>query len=196
MQVWDDAARCLGLEKDKVLKLERSHLGHYFRLSKKEETAVRKKLQASFSVLEARKDGTKFTNAPLKRLSERRAEADQAYEQQQRQLVERVVEVASSFAEVFLEVSAVLAHLDVLTGFAELSSNAPAPFVRPVMRPKEDGTVSLQRCRHPCVEAQDNVTFIPNDCSLQKGAGRFHIITGPNMGGKSTFIRQVRGSSF
>lgn len=77
--MWDDAARSLGLEKDKVLKLERSHLGHYFRLSKKEETAVRKKLQASFSVLEARKDGTKFTNAPLKRLSERRAEADQVH---------------------------------------------------------------------------------------------------------------------
>jgi DNA mismatch repair protein MSH2 len=85
-------------------------------------------------VIEARKDGTKFTNAPLKRLSERRIEADRLYEQQQRQLVERVVEVASSFAEVFLDVAAVLAHLDVLTGFADLSANAPSPFVRPTMK--------------------------------------------------------------
>jgi hypothetical protein len=44
--VWSDAAKSLGVDKDKVLKLERSHLGHFFRLSKKEETAVRKKLNS------------------------------------------------------------------------------------------------------------------------------------------------------
>ena len=49
----------------------------------------------------------------------------------------------------------------------------------------------LLQCRHPCVEAQEGVDFIKNDCCMQRGESWFQIITGPNMGGKSTYIRQV-----
>jgi hypothetical protein len=50
----------------------------------------------------------------------------------------------------------------------------------------------LQGSRHPCVEVQEGVSFVSNDCVMQRGSSWFNIITGPNMGGKSTFIRQVR----
>lgn len=161
------------------------------RITQKEEKKVRKTLQARYLVLETRKDGTKFTNRAMKAAAETLNELIAAYNTAQRELVQSVVDVAASFVEVFERVAGLLGELDALAGFAEVAANAPAPYVRPTMLPKDGGKVVLQGCRHPCVEAQDGVDFIPNDCELVEGRSWFQIITGPNMGGKSTYIRQV-----
>ena len=182
----------LGMERDKQLKLEHNNMhGWFMRLTKKDETSVRKKLSVSYQILEAKKDGTKFTNKRLRALSEQRVALDRNYDAKQRHLVERVVDVAASFSEVFLEVSAITSEIDVLASFAEVAVSAPIPFVRPIMHEKTSDTIHLENSRHPNVEAQDNVRFIANTCSMKKGESWFQIITGPNMGGKSTFIRQV-----
>ncbi|CAD7958112.1 unnamed protein product [Amoebophrya sp. A25] len=52
----------------------------------------------------------------------------------------------------------------------------------------------LKQCTHPLVQENDSHSssrFVPNDCFMDQDSGRFVTITGPNMGGKSTFIRQV-----
>lgn len=92
--------------------------------------------------------------------------------------------MASTFSEVFEEVSGILARLDVLAGFADIAACAPIEYTRPQIRPMEDGNIEIFNGRHPCVEVQDNVSFIPNDTQLLKGTSYFHIITGPNMGGR------------
>lgn len=63
-------------------------------------------------------------------------------------------------------------------------------YIRPVFN-EESEKIHLVDSRHPCVEKQDQINFISNSVELDRSKHRFQIITGPNMGGKSTYIRQV-----
>jgi DNA mismatch repair protein MSH2 len=106
-------------------------------------------------------------------------------------LAGEVIGVAGSYCPVFEKLAAILAHLDVIVSFAHVCVNAPTPYVKPKMHPRGTGDTILKEARHPCMEVQDDVTFITNDVSLIRGSSEFLIITGPNMGGKSTYIRQI-----
>eukprot|EP00803_Ostreobium_quekettii_P007490 evm.model.scf_227.6 EVM.evm.TU.scf_227.6 scf_227:67170-78839(-) len=189
------AAKDLGLLLNKTVKLEwhkvYSTKTRCLRITQKDERIVRKKLQASYTLLETRKDGTKFTNSKLKAAAEQLQAVSGEYQEIQAELVTQVVEVAHTFVEIWEQVGAILGELDVLAGFADLAASAPCPYIRPTVLPPDSGELILRGSRHPCVEAQDGLDFIKNDCEMVHGKSWFQIITGPNMGGKSTFIRQV-----
>jgi DNA mismatch repair protein MutS len=80
-----------------------------------------------------------------------------------------------------------IALLDVLAGLAELASRRG--FVRPSVTAGE--TIRIRDGRHAVVEAVSGEPFIPNDTLLDRTEEQILIITGPNMGGKSTYLRQV-----
>ncbi|KAF9618224.1 hypothetical protein IFM89_000859 [Coptis chinensis] len=182
----------LDLPLDKALKLDKgTQFGHVFRITKKEEPKIRKKLTTQFIVLETRKDGVKFTNSKLKKLGDQYQRLLEEYTSCQKELVARVVETAATFSEVFDSLAGILSEIDVLLSFADLAISCPTPYTRPSITHSDEGDIVLNGSRHPCVEAQDGVNFISNDCTLVRGESWFQIITGPNMGGKSTFIRQV-----
>jgi len=79
-----------------------------------------------------------------------------------------------------------LSHLDALLGFASVEYNNK--YVRPTFNDNRD--IIIQKGRHPVVEQKCDTTFIPNDVKLTDEESLW-IITGPNMGGKSTYLRQV-----
>ena len=85
-------------------------------------------------------------------------------------------------------VSQALAELDVLLSFATVS--AERKYSRPVL--DEKGGIHIKGGRHPVVEATlgENM-FVPNDTDMEREKTRFSLITGPNMAGKSTYMRQV-----
>ncbi|MBK1832484.1 DNA mismatch repair protein MutS [Roseibacillus ishigakijimensis] len=81
-----------------------------------------------------------------------------------------------------------LATLDVLLSFAETAQLYQ--HTRPQLT--SDRTLHLSNARHPVLEQTlVEEKFVPNDTSLDPESGRLHILTGPNMAGKSTYIRQV-----
>jgi DNA mismatch repair protein MutS len=83
-------------------------------------------------------------------------------------------------------VAAALATLDVLLSFAEIA--ARRNYCRPQLT--EDDEIYVRSGRHPVVEASGD-RFIPNDLFLNNSTDRLLVITGPNMGGKSVYLRQA-----
>ncbi len=81
-----------------------------------------------------------------------------------------------------------IASLDALTSFAETSYRYG--YVMPKMSKKQ--VINIKNGRHPVIERIFNdELFIPNDTLLDQDEHQFYIITGPNMAGKSTYLRQV-----
>ncbi|KAF8436443.1 muts domain V-domain-containing protein [Terfezia claveryi] len=184
------AARDLGVEIDKKLFLEdhRVH-GWCFRLTRTEAGVIRN--NRDYREISTQKNGVYFTTDRLSTLRREYDQQTQNYNSTQSGLVNEVVAVAASFTPVLEQVAEVVGHLDVIVSFAHVSVHAPSPYVRPTMHPRGQGNTILKEARHPCMEVQDDIQFITNDVNLSRGESEFLIITGPNMGGKSTYIRQI-----
>lgn len=83
----------------------------------------------------------------------------------------------------------VLAHIDVLLGFAKTSEEHR--YVRPVVDTSD--VIDLKQARHPVIETQLPIgeSYVPNDIYLDSEKQQIVIITGPNMAGKSALLRQT-----
>ncbi|EIW69972.1 hypothetical protein TREMEDRAFT_30126 [Tremella mesenterica DSM 1558] len=181
----------LGLDIGKKLHLERHQVYNYsFRITKAEAGLIRNKKQ--YRDLATQKSGTIFTTATLKGLSEDYDRLMDKYNDKQRTLVKEVVSIAASYTPVLEALDNLIAAIDVTVSLARVSANANTPYVRPVLFEKGKPThVIVRGARHPCLEVQDDVSFIANDHEMKKGKCEFVVLTGPNMGGKSTYIRQI-----
>ncbi|WP_416197967.1 MAG: DNA mismatch repair protein MutS [Sporanaerobacter sp.] len=85
-------------------------------------------------------------------------------------------------------VSKIIANLDALLSLSEVAYNNN--YVRPELN--NDGKIEIKNGRHPVVEKMlKGILFVPNDTHLDNRDNRTIILTGPNMAGKSTYMRQV-----
>lgn len=85
--------------------------------------------------------------------------------------------------------ASLIAQIDTLTSFAEVSMKNK--YIKPTIIDNDISTLEIKLGRHPVVEAISNDRFIPNDTILDNNDNRLAIITGPNMAGKSTYMRQT-----
>jgi DNA mismatch repair protein MutS len=97
-------------------------------------------------------------------------------------------EIAARWGEAALRTARILAELDVLLALAEVASRQN--YCRPEL--DESDTIHIVAGRHPVVEAsQREIAFVPNDTQLATSDAQILLLTGPNMAGKSTYLRQV-----
>lgn len=85
----------------------------------------------------------------------------------------------------------VVGMLDMITSFAKLANNNHGSLVRPKFSSTD---TILTKCRHPVLEIVlnvNNLPVVPNDVMLSTSQQNFMLVTGPNMGGKSIFLKQL-----
>ncbi|HEY4115736.1 MAG TPA: DNA mismatch repair protein MutS [Rhizomicrobium sp.] len=133
----------------------------------------------------------RFTTDELATLAARILQSGDQALALERELFEQMCAHAIDAANALSNVANALARIDVAAALGELA------IAHRYTRPKVDDSLAFKivRGRHPVVEAalkQDHANpFVPNDCDLSgENAGRLWLVTGPNMAGKSTFLRQ------
>ncbi|MEX6041515.1 DNA mismatch repair protein MutS [Staphylococcus haemolyticus] len=103
------------------------------------------------------------------------------------QLFVRLREHIKTYTERLQKQAKIISELDCLQSFAEIAQKYN--YVKPEF--SDNKTLSLENSRHPVVErVMDYNDYVPNDCKLDKD-NFIYLITGPNMSGKSTYMRQV-----
>ena len=189
-QEFRNAADDLNQEENKKIFLENHRVhGWCMRLTRTEAGCIR--ANSKYQECSTQKNGVYFTTKTLQAYRREFDQLSQTYNRTQSSLVNEVVGVAASYCPVLEQLAGVLAHLDVIVAFAHCSVHAPTSYVRPKIHLRGQGSTILREARHPCMEMQDDVQFITNDVELVRDESSFLIITGPNMGGKSTYIRQI-----
>ena len=131
------------------------------------------------------KNAERYITPELKAFEDKALSANERALAREKLLYEQLLDSLAPYIPQLQRIAAAIAELDVLATFAERAAalDLSAPQFA------DDAQISISQGRHPVVEAQVE-TFTPNDTMLND-ARRTLLITGPNMGGKSTYMRQV-----
>ncbi|MBU6490030.1 MAG: DNA mismatch repair protein MutS, partial [Burkholderiales bacterium] len=131
------------------------------------------------------KNAERYITPELKTFEDKALSAQERALARERALYDALLQTLLPFIEDCQRVAAALAELDLLAAFAERAR--ALGWVAPEF--SDDAGVDIEQGRHPVVEAQVE-QFVANDCRLS-AERKLLLITGPNMGGKSTFMRQT-----
>src|SRR5436190_16869483 len=133
----------------------------------------------------------RFTTPELKEHEARVLSAEERIDEMERSIYADVLRQLSVYYMQLMSTASAIAQIDVLLSFAEVAAHQG--YVRPVLQ--QESSIKIIGGRHPVVEfTLDGDVFIPNDTQLESEAedgARIFLLTGPNMAGKSTYLRQV-----
>jgi DNA mismatch repair protein MutS len=157
--------------------------GYYIEVSKANLHAVPGDYQRKQTIA----GGERFTTPTLKEYEEQVLGADDRILELEVDIFERLRGQVAAEAPRVQDTARALAALDVLAALAETAT--VSGFTKPYVHDGEEFQVT--DARHPVVEGHTAEAFVPNDIDLNGSTRQLVILTGPNMGGKSTYLRQT-----
>jgi DNA mismatch repair protein MutS len=160
-----------------------SVFGYYIEVTK----ANLEKVPARYIRKQTVAGGERFITPELKEMEEKILGAEERAVKLEYELFQRVREQVLEQLPRLQQTAAALAQLDVLAAFAHTARlrNYCEPETAP------NGEIEIRNGRHPVLEQTSGERFVPNDASLDHVRQQLMLITGPNMAGKSTYIRQI-----
>ncbi len=162
-------------------------LGYYIQITLNTLKSI-PKLPEEYIERQTLKNAKRFTTAKLKQLEEKIIKAEEQINGLEYEVYCTIRENVIQETANILETAKNIAFIDVMACFAEIAEQYN--YCRPVIN--NEDKIIIKDGRHAVVE-QINLSdkFIPNDCYLDTEKDQILVITGPNMAGKSTFLRQV-----
>jgi DNA mismatch repair protein MutS len=160
--------------------------GYYIEISKSNLRAV----PADYHRKQTIAGGERFTTPPLKEYEEKVLGADERILERELEIFERLRATVAGESPRIQATARAVATLDVLAALAEAAAvnNYTKPHVH------DGDELAVVDARHPVVERRSSAAggaFVPNDITLNSASCQLVILTGPNMGGKSTYLRQT-----
>jgi DNA mismatch repair protein MutS len=133
-------------------------------------------------------NGERFFNPELKEYESVILNAKDRIYELENEIFRRICQQAASYGESLLALADTLAQIDVFSSLAEAASRYN--YIRPELTDGDE--IIIKQGRHPVVETSlRQGEFIPNDITLSNNDSQLIILTGPNMAGKSTYLKQV-----
>ena len=158
--------------------------GYYLEVT----NAHKDKVPEHFIRKQTLKNCERYITPDLKSYEEKVLEADEKAASREQLLFQDLRSETHRSLSTLQEVAMAMAELDVLASLAEIAS--VQGWVRPALT--DDSVLRIEGGRHPVLDVtMDQGQFVPNDCTHSPESGMILLITGPNMAGKSTYIRQV-----
>ncbi len=154
-------------------------LGYYIEVTKSQIS----KVPVEWDRKQTLKQAERYTTQELKSLELEILKASSSLEETEREFYSQLIDEILSYQEEIILIANEIAELDVAASFAEFACKNN--YSKPIITTED--ILRIENGRHPVVEQLTE--FVPNNTELKDG--EIHIITGPNMAGKSTYIRQV-----
>ncbi|BFU22402.1 DNA mismatch repair protein msh2 putative [Entamoeba histolytica] len=184
----EQAANDLNIKTDKIKIVEHNN-NLILRVSKSNEKEVKK--NKKYTIIQTLKGECKFTFKEMQTLNVKRDKLKLKEEEINKKFIEEINKVVEGYKEKFQELENMIGYIDCIQSFATVSIDNNQGYSKPTIYESEKGIIKIIKARHPLIENNSINSFIENDIDIDRKETRFQIITGPNMGGKSTYLRMI-----